>query len=71
MSFINKISVAISLVLFQVSALFIGATGKGEGNPTISEHDAIIEKSSFYLRLQKGFLSVDINDVPLEESLYS
>jgi len=52
-----------------MSVLSVGATTQGEGTPSISEREGIIEKPAFYLKVQKGLLSVEIDNVPLEEVL--
>ena len=55
--FIRSILVGTSFILCSMSVLSVGATSQGEGTPSISERDGIIEKPAFYLRQQKGLLS--------------
>ena len=67
--FITSILVGASFVLCPMSVLSVGATSQGEGTPSISQHNGIIEKPGLYLSLQKGFLSVDIDNARLEDVL--
>ena len=68
-TFITNILVVVFFILCPMSVLSVGATTQGEGTPSISERDGIIEKPAFYLKVQKGFLSVEIDNTPLEEVL--
>jgi hypothetical protein len=68
-TFITNILVVVSFILCPMSVLSVGATTQGEGTPSISERDGIIEKPAFYLKVQKGLLSVEIDNAPLEEVL--
>jgi len=68
-TFITNILVVLSFILCPMSVLSVGATTQGEGTPSISEREGIIEKPAFYLKVQKGLLSVEIDNVPLEEVL--
>ena len=67
--FITSILVGASFVLCPMSVLSVGATSQGEGTPSISQHNGITEKPGLYLSLQKGFLSVDIDNARLEDVL--
>ncbi len=64
-TFITNILVVVSFILCPMSVLSVGATTQGEGTPSISEREGIIEKPAFYLKVQKGFLSVEIDNAPL------
>ena len=67
--FITSILVGASFILCPMSVLSVGVTSQGEGTPSISQHNGITEKPGLYLRLQKGFLSVDIDNARLEDVL--
>jgi len=68
-TFITNILVVVSLILGPMCVLSVGATTQGKGTPSISERDGIIEKPAFYLKVQKGLLSVEIDNASLEEVL--